>query len=110
MKKVLVIGLGPEYNYPGNVKEWSSDNTKYASNHGASLISRTLLKMFDADYTSDLNNPSKYKNKYELLIIAFATHATDWRDVSPYAEFTEKLNIPTSIFSLGVQDYSSESG
>lgn len=109
-KKVLVIGLEPEYNYPGDVRLWGQNNTKYASNHGASLISRTLIKMFDADYASDIENPDKYLGKYELCIIAFATHATDWRDVTLYADFIEKLNIPTALFSLGIQDYAPESG
>ena len=109
-KKVLIVGLEPEYNYPGDVKIWQSNNTKYASNHGASLISRTLIKMFDADFAYNIENPAEYLGKYELCIVAFATHATDWRDVSPYADFIEKLNIPTSVFSLGIQDYSPESG
>ena len=41
--------------------------------------------------------------------MAFATHVTDWRDVTDYADFIEKLGIPTTAFSLGIQDYSAES-
>jgi hypothetical protein len=109
-KRVVVVGLEPEYNYPGDFKVWSKKNTKYASNHGASLISRTLIKMFDADFAYEYEDVEKYIGKYELCIVAFATHVTDWRDVSPYADFIEKLNILTSIFSLGIQDYAPESG
>lgn len=110
MKKVLIIGIGPDYNYPGNVQEWSSQNTKYASNHGASLIARTLMKMFDADYTNDHEHFDFHNHNYELCIICFATHATDWRDVSVYADFIEKLNLPVALFSLGVQDYTPKVG
>lgn len=110
MSKVMVIGLGPEYNYPGNLKLWGKDNTKYASNHGASLIARTLIKMFDADYIDDFSKIDEYRQQYELCVIAFATHATDWRDVSIYSNFIEKLDIPTSLFSLGIQDYTTMTG
>lgn len=110
-KKVMVIGLGPEYNY--NIKDhsqWSNDNTKFASNHGASLISRTLMEFFDADYI-DVNEPlESVKGQYELCVIAFATHITEWRDVSKYADFIEQLGIKTVAFSLGIQDYSSDHG
>lgn len=110
MKKVMVIGLSPEYNYPGDYDKWSSENTRYASNHGASLISRTLIKMFDADYIDDFSRVEEYRRKYELCILAFATHITDWRDVKPYADFVEELDIPTAAFSLGIQDYVGNAG
>ncbi|MFI1745803.1 polysaccharide pyruvyl transferase family protein [Thalassobellus sediminis] len=108
--KTMVIGLGPEYNY--NVKNhsvWSNDNTKYASNHGASLISRTLIEFFNADYIDDFSNIEYYKKEYDLCVIAFATHVTDWRDVSRYSEFVKALGIKTIAFSLGIQDYAKAS-
>lgn len=104
--KAMIIGLGPEYNYPGNLSEWSKQNTRYASNHGASLISRTLAKQFDADYVDDFSDIKALRRKYDLCIIAFATHITTMRDVTIYADAIEKLDMKTVAFSLGVQDYS----
>lgn len=106
-KKVVVIGLGPEYNYDSSNHElWEKDSTKYASNHGASLIARTLIEYFDADFIQDVSNPEKYIGKYELCVMAFATHITVRRDVSVYTNFVKKLGIKTTAFSLGIQDYS----
>jgi hypothetical protein len=105
--KTMVIGLGPEYNYKSDDHSlWRNQNTRYASNHGASLISRTLINLFNADYIDDFTNPEKYREDYDLCVIAFATHITANRDVSIYTDFTKKLNIKTVAFSLGIQDYS----
>ncbi len=109
-KRTMVIGLGPEYNY--DIKDhqvWSNDNTKYASNHGASFISRTLMNFFNADYIDDFSDIYSYKEKYDLCVIAFATHITERRDVSRYADFIKALQIKTVAFSLGIQDYSGSS-
>jgi len=104
--KTMVIGLGPDYNYSINDHDaWDKDNTKYASNHGASLIARTIQKYFDAVFISDFSNPEKYRKEYDLCVIAFATHITSWRDVSIYTNFIKKLGIKTVAFSLGIQDY-----
>ena len=106
MKKTMVIGLGPDYNYPNDIKKWAGkNNTRFASNHGASFISRTMLKHFDADYVDDFSNPSVLEEKYDRCIIAFATHLTTKRDVSYYADLIEKLRMPVFLFSLGIQDY-----
>lgn len=104
----MIIGLGPEYNYPKKFEEWSKDNTEYASNHGASLICRALIKQFDGDFVSvkQFSEIESLQKKYDRCIIAFATHVTTWRDVSVYTNFIEKLKLPTYAFSLGVQDYS----
>jgi len=110
LKKVAVIGLGPNYNYEKDHDVWASDSTKYASNHGASLISRTLIDMFDAEYVDVSDGAQKVNKRFEFCVIAFATHATTSRDVTPYAEFVEKLSIPVALFSLGIQDYSNEVG
>lgn len=109
-KRTMVIGLGPDYNYDINNHEiWSNDNTKYASNHGASFISRTLMNFFNADYIDDFSDIYSYKEKYDLCVIAFATHITERRDVSRYADFIKALQIKTVAFSLGIQDYSGSS-
>jgi len=108
--KAMVIGLGPEYNYDvNNHEKWNKSNTRYASNHGASLISRTIIDYFNADYIDDFSKFEEYKKKYDLCVIAFATHITDWRDVSIYTNFVQKMNIKTIAFSLGIQDYSTSS-
>lgn len=104
----MIIGLGPEYNYPNKVELWRAENTRYASNHGASLISRALLKQFNGEHveTTEFNKIDELNEKFDQCIIAFATHVTSWRDVSVYTNFIEKLKIPVYAFSLGVQDYS----
>ncbi|SDH86626.1 polysaccharide pyruvyl transferase family protein [Winogradskyella thalassocola] len=108
--KTMVIGLGPEYNYDiSNHALWSSENTRYASNHGASLISRTLIDFFNADYIDDFSKIEDYRNTYDLCVVAFATHVTNWRDVSLYTDFVKDLKIKTVAFSLGIQDYSAGS-
>lgn len=102
--RYIVIGIGPEYNYPGNYDLWREDNTRYASNYGASLISRSIAKEFNGVYTDDLSSPSDY-NQYKGCIICFATHITGWRDVSEYTDFIDALKIPVYLFSLGISDY-----
>ena len=107
----MVVGLGPEYNYdPKDHSIWLNNTTRYASNHGASLISRTLMDMFDADYVDDFTDPGKYQEQYDLCILAFATHITTWRDVSEYTRFVKELGIKTVAFSLGIQDFSQSTG
>jgi len=108
-KKTMVIGLGPDYNYPGKLALWGKNNTRYASNHGASLISRTIAKQFNAEYIDDLSNIELLNEKYDTCFIAFATHITTWRDVSEYADVIEKLKMKVIALSLGVQDYFSKS-
>ncbi len=103
--RAMMIGLGPEYNYPGDYATWRRENTRYASNHGASLISRSIAKEFSADYIDNFDNIDELKEKYDTCFIAFATHLTTWRDVSEYADIVEKLNMKTIALSLGVQDY-----
>ena len=109
MNKTMIIGLGPEYNYPEDYDLWLKYNTKYASNHGASLISRALAKQFNGEYVDpdEFSKVEELREKYDQCIIAFATHITNWRDVSLYTNFVEKLGLPTYAFSLGVQDYAS---
>jgi len=107
--KAMVIGLGPQYNYPGSLDVWGSNNTRYASNLGASLISNSILKEFNADYIDDFSDIPALKRKYDTCLIAFATHITTWRDVSLYADVIEKLNMKTIALSLGVQDYAGKS-
>lgn len=108
-KKAMVIGLGPEYNYPNELAKWGKENTRYASNHGASLISRAITKQFNAEFVDDFSNIESLNNKYDTCFIAFATHITTKRDVSEYADVIEKLDMKVIALSLGVQDYFSNS-
>jgi Polysaccharide pyruvyl transferase len=103
--KAMIIGLGPEYNYPKNFELWSKENTRYASNHGASLISRAIAKQFDATFIDDFSKIDALNETYDTCFIAFATHITTWRDVSEYADVVEKLDMKVIALSLGVQDY-----
>lgn len=104
--RVMVAGLGPEYNYdPADHALWAGNNTRYSSNHGASLISRSLISMFDAEYVDDFSNPEALRSKFDYCVLAFATHITARRDVSEYTRFVKQLNLPTAAFSLGIQDY-----
>ncbi len=105
----MVIGISPEYNYPGKLEEWKQNNTFYASNFGASLITRSLMKIFDGDYISDFSDFDQLNEQYDLCVLAFATHITSWRDVSFYSNIVEKLDMPVLAPSLGVQDYSQSS-
>ena len=107
--KAMMIGLGPEYNYPGILSKWGGKyNTRYASNFGASLISRSLMKQFGAEYIDDFSDIPSLKNKFDTCFVAFANHVTNWRDVSIYADVIEKLDMKTVALSLGVQDYVSD--
>lgn len=107
--KSMVIGLGPEYNYPGNLAKWQAHNTRFASNHGASLISRAISKQFDADYVDDFSDIPGLRNRYDCCILALASHVSTRRDVSYFADIVESLDIRTVAFSLGVQDYAMSS-
>lgn len=104
--KLMMIGLQPEYNYPGDYNQWKHNNTYYASNHGASLIARSIIKEFDAEPVTLDRSPDELNSEYDACIIAFATHITSFRDVSPYTEFIKKLDMPVYLFSAGVSDYS----
>ena len=104
--KAMMIGLGPEYNYPGTFSKWGGKyNTRYASNFGASLIARSLMKQFGAVYVDDFSDIAFLKNNYDTCILAFANHITNWRDVSIYAAVVKQLDMKTVALSLGVQDY-----
>ncbi len=101
----MVIGLRPEYMYPGSLKAWDRDNTLYAANMGASLISDTLLKLFNADYIDDFRDVSSLKSKYDTCVLALATHLHPNRDISKFVDFVEKLDIRTVVLSIGISDY-----
>ena len=103
--KAMVIGLRPEYLYPGKLSEWKKNNTYYAANMGASLISNAIVRQFSADYVDDFSDVSGLKNKYDVCILALATHIHPNRDVSMYADFVEQLDIKTIVISAGIQDY-----
>jgi hypothetical protein len=103
--KTMIIGLSPEYNYPGSFEEWKSNNTYYASNHGASFICQALLRQFDADYIDDFSDIPVLRNKYDVCVLALSTHIHRKRDISYLADVVEKLDMKTIALSLGMEDY-----
>ena len=104
----MVIGLRPEYTYPGNLSEWAGSNTLYAANLGACLITNALIRQFDADYVDDLDCPEGLRQKYDVCILSFATHLHPHRDVSLFTRFVEKLEMKTVMLSAGIADYVSD--
>ena len=101
----MVIGLSPEYNYPGNYKKWLTNNTYYAGNHGASLICRSIMKQFKADYIDNFSDLNSLNNEYDVCFMALATHVHRWRDISFFSDIAEKLDMKIIVLSLGIQDY-----
>jgi hypothetical protein len=106
--KAMIIGISPEYNYPGQFAKWVLDDTFYASNFGASFITRSLMKEFSADYISDFRKVESLKAEYDTVILGFATHAHAKRDIWRYVKFIEKLDMKTVVISMGVEDYLGE--
>jgi len=105
MKKAMVIGINPEYRYPGAFDDWRANNTLFASNYGGSLITRSVQKEFSADYIEDFSDIGSLNKKYSVCFVAFATHVHSTRDISLYADVVEKLEMKVVALSLGVQDY-----
>ena len=103
--KTMIIGISPEYNYPGSFEKWKSNNTYYASNHGASFICQALLREFDADYIDNFSDIPSLKNNYDVCILALSTHIHRKRDISYLADIVEKLDMKTIAPSLGMEDY-----
>ena len=101
----MIIGLSPEYNYPGSFEKWRSNNTYYASNHGASFICQALLRQFDADYIDDFSDLPSLQNKYDVCVLALSTHIHRKRDISYLADVVEQLDMKTIALSLGMEDY-----
>lgn len=106
-KKTMVIGLRPEYYYPGDLNQWSRSNTHYAANLGACFITNSLLKQFNADFvdSSRFDDIESLRKEYDTCILALATHLHPTRDISLYTNFVEKLEIKTVMLSAGITDY-----
>ena len=103
--KTLVVGIPPEYNYPGRIEEWSKNNTRYAANFGASFIAQSVLRQYDSEFGWDLDNPEKYRGSYDQIVIALATHIHPSRDIWKITRFVEALELPTHFISGGISDY-----
>jgi hypothetical protein len=108
MNKTMVIGLRPYYSYPGKLELWNSNNTLFAANNGASLITRAIMKEFDADYVDDFSDIPKLKEQYDLCLLSLSTHIHERRDVTFFVDAIEKLDMKTVIMSIGIQDYTQE--
>ncbi len=101
----MVIGISPVYNYPGTFEQWWSNNTLYASNHGGSLITRAIMREFDAEYVSDFSNIDALNEKYDVCYLALATHVNPTRDVAFFANIVKQLKMKVIAPSLGIKDY-----
>ena len=103
--KTMIVGLSPEYNYPGSYEKWRSNNTYFASNHGASLICRALLRQFHSDYIDDFSDINFLRNNYDVCVLALSTHIHRRRDISYLVDIVGKLEMKTIALSLGMEDY-----
>ena len=108
----MIIGIPPFYIFPGSIEKWGADTTYYAANMGASLITQALIRQLSAEYVDitqinidDSNVISEYRNKFDVCVLALATHIHPNRDVSLYASFLETLQIKTIVLSAGISDY-----
>ena len=106
--KAMVIGIRPEYAYTGDTEAWWRNNTYYAANMGASFITRALMRQFDADYVDDFTDVRALRERYDVCLLALATHIHRRRNVSFYVDVLERLDMPTVALSLGIEDYRSE--
>ena len=106
--RAMVIGIRPDYAYAGSTEAWRRNNTYFAANMGASFITRTLMRQFDAEYVDDFSDVRALRDRYDVCLLALATHIHRRRDVSPYVELLERLEMPTVALSLGIEDYRGE--
>jgi hypothetical protein len=106
--KAMVLGLRPDYFYPGKLSLWHSNNTLYAANMGASMICRALLRQFNADYIEQFDDSDYLKSNYDVCIMALATHLHPTRDISFFTDLVEKLEIRTVLLSAGIKDYETQ--
>ena len=105
--RTLIIGLRPEYVYPGRLEEWSVSNTLYAANFGANLICQSLIRQFNGTYVDDFSDIAHLRKNFDRCVLAFATHIHPGRDISIFADVVEKLDMPTFFLSGGISDYDS---
>ncbi len=103
--KAMIIGIRPQYVYPGSLETWAKNNTLYSANMGASLICNSLLRQFDADYIDNFENIDELRNKYDVCILALATHLHPTRDISFFTDIVKKLELKTIVLSAGIKDY-----
>ena len=106
--RTAIVGLPPEYSYPGDTELWWRDTTSQAANLGASFITRSLMRQLDADWVPVSADPREVAERYDCVVLSLATHLHRRRDVSPLAEFVEAVGRPVHAFSLGVEDYVGE--
>jgi hypothetical protein len=103
-KKVIVVGLSTEY-HSMSVESALSDGRErlYSTNMGACFITRSLVKIFDADYVDfNLAQPEKLRNKYQVCLVSVASHIGANRDLSSLVAFLKKLDIRTVFLSGGL--------
>ena len=104
-KRTLIIGIKPEYDYPGKLELWWENNTRYAANLGACLITNSLIKQFDGTFVDDLSDVDRLNSEFDECVLALATHIHPKRDIWQITSAVEKLDMPTYFISGGISDY-----
>ena len=103
-KKIIIIGLSPEY-HNVSIKSALNECRKkmYSTNLGACYITKSLIDIFNADYY-DFNNakPELIKNNYEICILSLASHLGEYRDLSKFVDFVKAINMRTIFLSGGI--------
>ncbi|MGH7336057.1 MAG: polysaccharide pyruvyl transferase family protein, partial [Myxococcota bacterium] len=107
-RRTMVIGLPPDYRYPGTLAAWYSDTTRYAANLGACLITNALLRQLDADYVERFDDAAELRARYDTCVLALATHLHPSRDIGWIADVVERLDLKTIVLSAGIPDYDAE--
>lgn len=107
--RIAVMGLPPDYAYPGDTRVWWSDTTSQAANLGAAFITRSIMRQLGASYVSVDTPADQITESYDYIVLALATHIHRRRDVSMFATTVEAIDLPVAAFSLGIEDYVDES-
>jgi hypothetical protein len=103
-----IVGLPPDYSYPGDTRVWWKDTTSQAANLGAAFITRSLMRQLDAEFVPVDTPPSEISERYDQLVLSLATHLHRRRDVSVFCDLLEHVDLPVHAFSLGIEDYIAE--
>jgi hypothetical protein len=107
-RRTMVVGIPPDYRYPGSLSAWYADNTRFAANLGACLITNSLLRQFDADYVERFEDVSGLRSRYDTCVLSLATHLNPDRDIWWITNAVEKLGLKTIVLSAGITDYAPE--
>ena len=82
-----IVGLPPDYSYPGDTRRWWLDTTSQAANLGAAFITRSLMRQLDAEFVPLDTPPELVEERFDSIVLALATHLHRRREEakrSPY--------------------------